>query len=1803
MVITLFPASAFAAATDDHELTKMAEWVDEEAGLAKITLKTKGTPITTTTGADVVMVLDASGSMDDYVTVQTEAWVNYKVVAQHIHYVILSNYLTVVLYTASGHESDRFDVETDYYGTLTRGGQNKLNRMLYETMYEESATRWSIATDAVEALTDEVIPNKNTKNRLGLVVFSSSGYAQNSNECGLTNDSSKIAAKIPKSPKGGTNYTTALQRAYNMLNARTDKSRPGYVVFLTDGEPGLQGESGNNPSWNGVNEIASLKSKDITIYTVGFNLTNGDATNRLENYATSSAHYHNITDASELSGLLSDIGSTITANVSIHDIIDTEHFTLTNKPETSVSYVASAGTVEINAGKEFVWSLPNFSTAEQSLEIFVQLKKADLEKGGEYPTNVKKSAYGTYKNQSGNVVNLAVTENDYSSAVPKLKVAKSIAAKFNFVGLNKDKASFVDPAQADQLVKIGDKVTEPEVAVAPGYQVIGWYKEANCTGSKFDFDAPVDGNNTITLHARVDEDRSKTYAYQVVFYKNGVQTGDPVPATVWQGAPTVTLASVKGLKTGDYTKYTFQEAKVGLDSYNQDANIIGIQPNGSTVIKVYYTSNPVNLVFDRGEHGKFSAYPTESSVTTATSYDAIFDAAPGITTDPGWATVGWYDTVEKKFVTFPQTVTGAKTYEMKYQKQDDMWFKVTFLAGDHGTLNTNQNKVEWPSVLKDTTLASLGGIPTVTAENNYEFIGWSTDNGATLIQNEDLPTTITQNATYTAQWTQIYNVSYYVYEKKSSADTTITAKFDSEAEAEAAVAAHITHTSTRYSPALLSDQSKISNVDLNKFAVSTTPDAKDRTETADAKFADLIRNYKGTSDLNAAYNNAPGYDIVPFRLVKEGNIIHVDCYLVKNAEAWTTITFKAGTHGQWEGGTNADVVIDAIKGAAWSDYSGQVPTPIAASTGWKLAAPSWDKTLPSENDLIPNDGLTFTAQWTEDNAVVSFQVKGIMVDGTEEFFGVVKPDSQSIQKGTTAADPTAAAIENIQPGYKFDGWYTDEECEHPFEFSTVIMDTTLLYGEVVIKDEDWARVTFTTDGHGTLNGNTDDVVTDPILIGNAIGRAIPSAKANAGYEFEAWYRVMEGESGIEEILETPAEDTEVLGNMTYLAKFSSLLNVSFIINKSKAAGGTISPVTISGVHMNTPWTDISVPTVVGKLRQNIYSHDYEFAGWNASFPDTVTSNLIFTAKFVDVYSFVVEHADINDDASPEDVYPNEDVIAPVKRKASEEISSQANDPIRGYELTNITVFIGKNKLIVDTTAELIQELKEKYNITLTEDGTLSGAMPDNCIWIKYGYEKLEEHTVEYVSDGQVTNMPNDIIDRYKGDEIVVSNVTPQRDGFTFGGWVVKDDVVTITNGRFIMPDSDVELRAVWEPNEDVWNFTVEHYLEGSEIPFETVAGSVLKREPNIESVALYAPQGYKFKEYQINGDPTVLPIRIDEDGRTVNVVYEKNDLIVKHVYGDNTVYDTTQSQESVEGQSVIVNAVNSGRYTKLKSVTVNGVAVSSSRSITLDFSEIDKYEVVFVYGKKSSDSGDSGNSSDNGSDFGEEVTILDEEVPLADGLNMIDHFAYIFGYTDGTVKPTNKISREEVAAIFYRLLSDDTRATMRSTTQDFPDVSSQRWSNTSIATLANGSVISGYPGGEFKPDNAITRAEFAVIVSKFDNLSTTDTNQFSDIDNHWAKDFINSAALKGWINGYPDGTFRPNEYITRAEAVTLINSVLNRKVSKEGLLENARYWSDNNKDAWYYEAVMEATNSHDYTRETPDGAETWTAITPDKTWN
>ena len=200
-------------------------------------------------------------------------------------------------------------------------------------------------------------------------------------------------------------------------------------------------------------------------------------------------------------------------------------------------------------------------------------------------------------------------------------------------------------------------------------------------------------------------------------------------------------------------------------------------------------------------------------------------------------------------------------------------------------------------------------------------------------------------------------------------------------------------------------------------------------------------------------------------------------------------------------------------------------------------------------------------------------------------------------------------------------------------------------------------------------------------------------------------------------------------------------------------------------------------------------------------------------------------------------------------------------------------------------------------------------------------------------------------------------------------------------------------------------------------------------------------------------------------------------------------------------------------------------------------------------------------------------------------LNTKDHVAYIIGYEDGTVKPNNNITRAEVATIFFRLLSEDSRTEFWSQTNGYSDIAPANWFNNAVSTLANAGIISGYPDGTFRPNAPITRAEFAAIAARFSDVVYGGSSSFSDVsETNWAYNFISLAEHLGWISGYPDGTFKPNQNISRAEAMTLINRVLERAVEADNMSSDMVEWVDCQPDAWYYEAVQEATNSHKYTR-------------------
>ena len=273
-----------------------------------------------------------------------------------------------------------------------------------------------------------------------------------------------------------------------------------------------------------------------------------------------------------------------------------------------------------------------------------------------------------------------------------------------------------------------------------------------------------------------------------------------------------------------------------------------------------------------------------------------------------------------------------------------------------------------------------------------------------------------------------------------------------------------------------------------------------------------------------------------------------------------------------------------------------------------------------------------------------------------------------------------------------------------------------------------------------------------------------------------------------------------------------------------------------------------------------------------------------------------------------------------------------------------------------------------------------------------------------------------------------------------------------------------------------------------------------------------------------------------------------------------------------------------------KRAVLNAINSAGAQLKPLDFP---KPSVSYTVKKSSSGGGGGGGRKPT-------VTIPDD-VPT--GLNGDDHYAYIVGYPNGNVKPGGNITRAEVATIFFRLLTEEVRTANSTQSNSLSDVTRGQWFNHAVSTLSSMGIVKGHNDGTFAPNAPITRAEFAAIAARFDDKNTNTSSKFTDIASHWAKNEIGIAANKGWINGYPDGTFRPNQYITRAEAMTLVNRVLNRlPENSSDLLDSMIKWPDNSDaSAWYYLAVQEATNSH-YYKTKENKFEKWTELRKTRDW-
>lgn len=419
-------------------------------------------------------------------------------------------------------------------------------------------------------------------------------------------------------------------------------------------------------------------------------------------------------------------------------------------------------------------------------------------------------------------------------------------------------------------------------------------------------------------------------------------------------------------------------------------------------------------------------------------------------------------------------------------------------------------------------------------------------------------------------------------------------------------------------------------------------------------------------------------------------------------------------------------------------------------------------------------------------------------------------------------------------------------------------------------------------------------------------------------------------------------------------------------------------------------------------------------------------------------------------------------------------------------------------------------------------------------------------------------------------------------------------------------DADDEKREhfVWDINVPVSNFAPVQFSYDVQLTNPQKAKGEYKVETNVEAVLTPVdsnkepgkPEKFPVPEltYEVKGGGS------GEDYRYVNVtVVGKGDVDYK--CGDHKGTITEKDGTELLTLDLFENSMKFNMEPasgwKLDRIEVNGKDVGKDLEYKMIFDEVtgDQMDIdVKIVFKEKSDGGSGGGS--------HRPSNKPDKTPEA--LNGDDHFDYVVGYSDGLVHPERNITRAEVASIFFRLLQDDVREKNLTDQNPFNDVFTDDWFNVAVSTMYDMDIVYGRDNNNFDPNAYITRAEFAAIAARFDSEGYSGENLFTDIDGHWAANQINRAAEKGWISGYPDGTFGPDRYITRAEAVTMINRVLNRlPESADALHEDMNVFPDNmDTTAWYYLAIQEATSSHEYEKDKDGVYETWTDVLPDRDW-
>ncbi|WP_337604150.1 S-layer homology domain-containing protein [Anaerotignum lactatifermentans] len=569
--------------------------------------------------------------------------------------------------------------------------------------------------------------------------------------------------------------------------------------------------------------------------------------------------------------------------------------------------------------------------------------------------------------------------------------------------------------------------------------------------------------------------------------------------------------------------------------------------------------------------------------------------------------------------------------------------------------------------------------------------------------------------------------------------------------------------------------------------------------------------------------------------------------------------------------------------------------------------------------------------------------------------------------------------------------------------------------------------------------------------------------------------------------------------------------------------------------------------------------------------------------------------------------------------------NQDNHIPRGDTVLPTTVDVALYK-----TAKLYHELSEKYHCyaVLGDTGVTNYPWgPDFMTYLaddkKVSFDDIQKdiyylldagsQVVDIIGQGKdnqgkdynfnVVNLENMTI-TVGGVELKKEKISDNEYGFGDVRDGIYDFKVTYYPEDVADADGETREHFVWSINVPVSNFAPVQFSYDVHLTDPQTTKGTYTVATNVEAVLTPVdsngtkgkPEKFPVPEltYEVKGGGS------GEDYRYVNVtVVGKGDVDYK--CGDHKGTITEKDGTELLTLDLFENSMKFNMEPasgwKLDRIEVNGKDVGKDLEYKMIFDEVtgDQMDIdVKIVFKEKSDGGSGGGS--------HRPSNKPDKTPEA--LNGDDHFDYVVGYSDGLVHPERNITRAEVASIFFRLLQDDVREKNLTDQNPFNDVFTDDWFNVAVSTMYDMDIVYGRDNNNFDPNAYITRAEFAAIAARFDSEGYSGENLFTDIDGHWAANQINRAAEKGWISGYPDGTFGPDRYITRAEAVTMINRVLNRlPESADALHEDMNVFPDNmDTTAWYYLAIQEATSSHEYEKDKDGVYETWTDVLPDRDW-